>query len=270
MNPAGHESHVKGESLVVPTGFPSIDHALNGGLKTGSLSVIGGDYGAGTSTLTLDMALRHSRLTQRQAYCLSTQALADDLRLRCLELSADADSLELDTDVLPAPGERAGDSDVEALPRTLPLVETLLERCMDRIQAVVVSAAPGSLLVIDALEGLLERDHELEEALAWTLLTLKRAALHSGTAILLTAHLPGLDIQRADRRPRLSDFGLGGAVSAHADLVLGLFREELYDSDLGISGAAELHVLKDRRGAARFIDLYYDSDSLRFEDMLGG
>jgi replicative DNA helicase len=50
--------------------------------------------------------------------------------------------------------------------------------------------------------------------------------------------------------------------------VLGLYREELYEADLGISGAAELLLLKNRDGARGYVDLYFDSRYSRFEDVL--
>jgi replicative DNA helicase len=42
----------------VPTGFPSVDQLLGGGMRTGDLVVLGGDVGSGKSALALAMALR--------------------------------------------------------------------------------------------------------------------------------------------------------------------------------------------------------------------
>ena len=42
----------------VPTGFPSIDRLLGGGLRRRDLVVLGGDIGAGKSALALGLALR--------------------------------------------------------------------------------------------------------------------------------------------------------------------------------------------------------------------
>ena len=131
-------------------------------------------------------------------------------------------------------------------------------------------AAPHSesLVVVDPLEGLLDRDSGRDEALGYAVLSLKRLALRRNVALLLTTHLPRLDRDRHDRRPRLTDFGLGGAIGSHADLVMGLYREELYEADLGVTGAAELLLLKNRDGAKGYVDLYFDSRYSRFEDVL--
>src|SRR5213594_175432 len=45
----------------VPTGFPSIDRILGGGLRRRDLVVLGGDVGSGKSALALGLALRVAR-----------------------------------------------------------------------------------------------------------------------------------------------------------------------------------------------------------------
>jgi replicative DNA helicase len=96
---------------------------------------------------------------------------------------------------------------------------------------------------------------------------MKAAALRANCALLLLANC---DVDRAMSpvaRPRLADFGAHGAVQQHSDVVLALYREEMYDDARGIEGAAELHVLKNRHGATGYADLYFYKKWLRFEDM---
>jgi replicative DNA helicase len=57
-------------------------------------------------------------------------------------------------------------------------------------------------------------------------------------------------------------------VKQHSDVVLGLFREEMYEPSRGNEGATELAVLKNRSGGTGYVDLYFYSKWLRFEDML--
>ena len=53
-----------------------------------------------------------------------------------------------------------------------------------------------------------------------------------------------------------------------ADLVLAIYREEMYNPGGGVEGATELIVAKNRNGPTGFVDLYFHQHCMRFEDML--
>ena len=69
-------------------------------------------------------------------------------------------------------------------------------------------------------------------------------------------------------RPTLADFGALGAVPQLADVVLAVYREEMYAPGNGVEGATELIVRKNRNGSTGYVDLYFYKQWLRFEDML--
>jgi replicative DNA helicase len=97
---------------------------------------------------------------------------------------------------------------------------------------------------------------------------LKAVALDRQLACLVVSQLPGFRPDRDDPRPTLDDFGMLGAVKQHADVVLNLYREEMYNPGGGVEGATELIVGKNRNGPTGFVDLYFYRQWLRFEDML--
>jgi replicative DNA helicase len=123
-------------------------------------------------------------------------------------------------------------------------------------------------LVVDPLESLVLGRGPLEEEQAATVRELKGLAVRRDCAVLLVAHLARSVRERADPRPRLEDFGAAGAVRQHADVVLGLYREEQYHSDKDVDGAAEVHVLKNRNGTLGYADLFFYKRWLRFEDVV--
>ncbi|MDQ8159814.1 MAG: DnaB-like helicase C-terminal domain-containing protein [Gemmatimonadota bacterium] len=249
---------------LVPSHFPSIDRAIGGGFRRGDLVVMGGDDSAGASALALAIALR---ITPR-ALLLTGEMPAERAYERALAMGAKVplESLRLGvvTDVERA---RLGAAAVMLRDRA-PVIDTLTTGAISAVADALQGTPDAPLVVVDPLECLLARDAGRDEALGYAVLSLKRLALERNVVVLLTAHLPQLDQSRLDRRPRLTDFGLGGAIGTHADLVLGLYREELYEADLGVSGAAELRVLKHRDGATGYIDLYFDRRYCRFEDVL--
>src|SRR5512142_825028 len=75
----------------VPTGFPSLDKLLGGGLRRGDLIVLGGDVGSGKSALALAIALRVSQqgrstlfysgeMVVERALAIEGRTRIDDLR----------------------------------------------------------------------------------------------------------------------------------------------------------------------------------------------
>jgi len=239
----------------VPTGFPTVDKMLGGGLRTGDLVVLGGDVGSGKSALALGMAMRAA--TRGSVVRYYTTEMSPERayeRMLAIEGRARIDDL------------RHGALD--ELTRASVAAATLRMRDMalmvDRLPADIgdaLRAVDGLKLgVIDSLQGLPDGEDSVRR--------LKAAALDLGVALLVTAHLPGLDRTRQDPRPTLDDFGSLHAVKQHADIVLGVFREEMYGGGQAVEGATELLALKNRGGSTGYIDLYFYKQWLRFEDLL--
>lgn len=252
------------DASLVATGFPSLDRAIGGGFRRGDLIVLGGDVGAGTSSLALAIALRQTT----PALLLTTEMPTDRVYERALAGSARVSLESLRLGALDEPERVRLGAAALALREHAPVVERIGH---DGIAAVerAIDASPGAtLVVVDGLEALLDRETARDEALAFTVLALKRMALARDVALLLVCHLPDLERARQDLRPRLSDFGVRGAVGVHADLVFGLYRDEMYDPELIATGATELRVIKQRDGALGYVDLYFFAQWLRFEDVL--
>ncbi|WP_396207611.1 DnaB-like helicase C-terminal domain-containing protein [Gemmatimonas sp.] len=248
---------------LVATRFPSIDKALGGGIRRGELVVLGGDDSVGSSALALGIAIRGSD----RALFLSSEMQPERVYERALAMTARVSLEHIRLGAVDEEERARLAASALALRDQAPVVETFLQGGLTTIERAIEATPSAPLLVVDTLEGVLDRDHGQADALGFAVLALKRLAVTHQVAVLLTTHLPALDRERRDRRPRLSDFGMGGAVGAHADVVLGLYREEMYDFDHGVSGAAELLILKNRAGARGYVDLYFDTRYGRFEDV---
>ncbi|MCE2903212.1 MAG: DnaB-like helicase C-terminal domain-containing protein [Gemmatimonas sp.] len=249
---------------LVPSRFPSLDRALGGGFRRGDLVVVGGDDSAGTSALLLAIALR----LDARGLLLSTEVHAERVYERALAMSARVPLESIRLGVV-TEDERTRLAAAALLLRDrAPVVETVTAGGAEPVDRALEASPEVTVLLVDTLEGLLDRPEGHDEALAYTVLALKRLALRRHVVVVLAVHLRALARDRLDRRPRLTDFGLCGAIGTHADVVLGLYREELYEADLGVSGAAELLVLKHREGPRGYVDLYFDSRYGRFEDVL--
>lgn len=261
-------AEVPGDRDTIPSGFPSIDRILGGGLRRRDLVVLGGDVGAGKSSLALAIALRVAERGERAAVMsgemdeerMWERALAIEGRVRLDDLRRGALSDEARASV-GAAAVRLRERPVIWLPMAAGAFEEAGARIIN---------AGAAITVVDYLQLLppAAPTRELEEEMASAVRRLKEVAHAADTALLLAAQLPALDPARRDPRPTLDDFGALGAVKYHADVVLGLFREEMYQMHRGVEGATELIVAKNRHGATGFVDLYFYREWMRFEDMI--
>src|SRR5881275_1623600 len=69
----------------VPTGFPSLDKLLGGGLRRGDLIVLGGDVGSGKSAFALAVALRVAQ-QKRSAVFYSGEMIVERILERVLAI----------------------------------------------------------------------------------------------------------------------------------------------------------------------------------------
>lgn len=246
----------------VPTGFPSVDNLLGGGLRRGDLVVLGGDAGSGKSALALAIALRTCASGHRVLYCtgeMNAARVAE--RAVAMEARVSIDQLRRE------PGAQLVRETLVRLEQYLPQIHTVSQGKLATAAAVVRKTRPA-LTVLDPLTHLTQQAGVAGvQCSALDVLRLKDLARKTETAILAIAPLVFSPRGRPDGRPQVNDFG--AAIADHADVILGLFREELYDRDPRIKGATELHLLKNRSGpSGSFADLFFFGEWLRFEDVL--
>jgi replicative DNA helicase len=250
----------------IPTGFPSVDKLLGGGFRPGDLVVLGGDVACGKSALALAFAVRAAVGGHRAGFFSGEMTVERILeRVIAIEGRVQIDDLRRGTldDIARA---NAGAVAVR-LRDSLPVIERLPRGGVPGLIEFLDDIPTGDFIVVDSLPALVLGAGSRDEEMASAVHQLKAAAVERRKAILLTAPLPDLEM-RPDRRPVLDDFGVLGAVKQHADVVLALFREDLYEPSRDITGATELIVRKNRNGAIGYADLYFYAQWMRFEDML--
>lgn len=255
----------------VPTGFASLDKILGGGVRRRDLIVLGGDIGAGKSALALGVALRVAQQGLGVAF-LSGEMDEERLMERALAIEGRTTVDDLRAAKM-SDRTRAGIGGAAVRLRGLPLAmlplaaadfDTMAER-LDPLRQL-------ALVVVDYLQlvppprGLTRVTQDEDTALV--LRRLKALALERQVALLLVAQLPQFQAQRENPRPTLEDYGVLGALKQHADVILSIFREEMYRPGGGVEGATELIVAKNRNGPTGFVDLYFYRRWMRFEDML--
>lgn len=209
---------------VVPTGFPSVDEVLVGGLRTGTLTVLVGEGGVGVSSLVSNIAVnaafagcRSLLLTHTEYVLANERILASVARVGVDDFERAAFRDESWPNILCAT------NDLSYLDMSVGPMSSSVDELMDSITH-FVSAGDGdssSLIVVDGFDDVSDGDG--------LIFGLKDLAARRNVAVLLTAHFPpSLFGPRAgiDRRIRLEhlyrDDSLMQLVQ-RADVVLGLY-----------------------------------------------
>jgi replicative DNA helicase len=252
----------------IACGFPSLDKMLGGGFRRGDLTILGGDAGSGKSALALAFALRAAAQGARTAF-LSTEMTIERLLERIIAIEARTRIDDLRQGALDEMTRANAGAVAVKLRERLPILELVPPARIKPLPAFIDELPDVDLMVIDSLSGLASGDSAvaLDQELAVFVRELKRTALDREVALIATAPLPHLGA-RDDRRPTLDDFGAFGSVKQLADIVLALFREDMYQPGRDIAGATELLVRKNRNGPTGYVDLYFYAQWMRFEDML--
>jgi len=249
----------------IATGFPSLDRMLGGGLRGGDLIVLGGDVGSGKSAFALAIAMRAAQ--QRTAVTFYSGEMSTDRLLEralAIEGRVRVDDLRVGVvnDLARASVGAAAVRLRDVMPRFDVIPADGLTGLVDDF-----SRARLDLGIVDSLQSLARGERAMDEEIADAVRRLKTIAVQQNIAILATSQLPQLSA-RDDRRPQLDDFGALGAVKHHADVILALFREDMYDRRRDLEGATELFVRKNRNGSTGYVDLYFYAQWMRFEDMV--
>jgi replicative DNA helicase len=249
---------------LVTTGYPSLDRLLAGGLRRGELAVLIGDAGAGKTAMALGIAIR-AAVAGYQVLILTHESSVERCWERLVTAESGVTQIAIRTGVLP---NGAGDALKSAadvlrrLPITVERAPNSASALGERLDAGVLPA----LVIVDGLAAIDQPPRPVAEAHAQVIRYTKRVAVDQDVAILLTAPMLSDRTLALPPRPTLSD--APGTAAAVADVVLGVFREALYDDAPDVAGAFEVHVLKHRAAPATFTDLYIEPGAGLVEDLI--
>lgn len=96
---------------------------------------------------------------------------------------------------------------------------------------------------------------------------LKQLARELNVPILALSQLSRAVETRASKVPMLSDLRESGSLEQDADVVLFIYREELYEPETDKKGIAEIHIAKHRNGPVGVIPMRFDASTTKFSDL---
>lgn len=130
----------------------------------------------------------------------------------------------------------------------------------------VMGQAPLSLIVVDYLQLMntgRRMDNRVQE-IGIISRSLKGLARELNIPVLALSQLNRSLENRQDKRPQLSDLRASGSLEQDADVVMFIYREEVYDKDA--PPVAEIMIAKHRQGPTGTVSLRFDKESASFSE----
>lgn len=260
------------------TGLRDLDARLGGGMRGGQLVIVAGRPSMGKTALALGIAESGAEAGEPSMF-FTQEMVGEELTARSLSR---ASGLSLDK-ILDGSkfGHASGDPDwtmlthgVGKLAELRLLIDETAGISLPEIQARARAAKRKyglGLIVVDYL-GLMAATQGANrtEQVGANSRGLKTLAKQLNVPIVLLAQLSRKCEERTNKRPMMSDLRDSGEIEQDADVILFLYRDEVYNPDSADRGTAEINVAKQRNGPTGIVRAAYFGERTMFADLAPG
>ncbi len=264
-----------GQLRGLPTGFVDLDNIL-AGLQASDLVILAARPSVGKTTLALDIA-RHVAISQKKpvgifSLEMSKEQLVD--RLLCSQAGVDLWRMRTgrlsdreDSDDFP----RIGEAMAQLSEAPLFIDDSASANVMEiRTKARRLQAEHGlGFLLIDYLQLMQSsgRSESRVQEVSEITRALKAIARELNVPVLALSQLSRSVEARTPPIPKLFDLRESGSIEQDADVVLFIYREDLYKPDSPRKRVADIIVAKHRNGPTGQVELFFDERRVRFQNL---
>ncbi len=267
----------QGSVTGVPTGFDDLDERTSG-FQPGDLIIVAGRPSMGKTAFSLNVAENVALDTKKAVAVFSMEMGATQLATRMIGSVGRLDQHRM----------RNGNLEDEDWAR----LTTALGKLNDapifidegaglssfdvRARARRLHRQTGGLglIVVDYLQLMSGTSGRVSENRATEISeisrSLKSLAKELDVPVVALSQLNRSVEQRPDKRPVMSDLRESGAIEQDADLILFIYRDEVYNPDSEYKGTAEIIIAKQRNGPIGRVRLTFLGQHTRFENFSSG
>lgn len=263
--------HSKDPITGLSTGFKDLDDKTSG-LQAGDLIIVAGRPSMGKTTFAMNIAENAAISTKKPVLVFSMEMPGESLAMRMMSSLGRIEQHKV----------RTGKLEEEDWPRITSAVSVLSEARLfiddtsalspadvkTRARRLMKEEGQLGLIVLDYLQlmqinGFREnRTAEISEISR----SLKAVAKELNVPFVALSQLNRSLEQRTDRRPVMSDLRDSGSIEQDADLIMFIYRDEVYHENSRDKGIAEILIAKHRNGPTGKVRLTFMGKYTRFEN----
>jgi len=255
----------------VPTGYLKLDE-MTSGLQGGDLIIIAGRPSMGKTALALNIAEHVAVGNGLPVAIFSMEMSSSQLATRMLGSIARVDQHKMRTG-------RISDKEWSDLTEAMAKLHdtpiyidesgalTALE-VRARARRLKREFSKLGLVVIDYLQLMAASSQGENRATEISEISrsLKAMAKELDAPVIALSQLNRALEQRPNKRPQMADLRESGAIEQDADLILAIYRDEVYNPESPEKGTAEVNILKQRNGPIGTVRLTFLGQYTRFEN----
>ena len=254
----------------VPTGFIDLDKILSG-LQPSDLIIVAGRPGMGKTGLALSIAKNAAQTHKKHVAVFSLEMSNEQLVQRLISQETGIDSQRLRTGKIEENEWPLFTHAIEVMSDTriflddTPAITPLQLRTKCRRLHLEYRL---DLIIVDYLQlmsGDTRNDNRVQEV-SYISRNLKILARELSVPVLAAAQLSRAVEQRSDKKPVLSDLRESGSLEQDADIVMFIYRPEVYEDDPAKENIAEIIIAKHRNGPTGTLQLIFRKNIAKFEN----
>lgn len=255
----------------LPTGFKDLDE-MTSGMQAGELVIVAGRPSMGKTSFAMNIVEQVVISGKQPVLVFSMEMPGDALAIRMLSSLGRLDQHKVRTGKLNDADWSRINSAVALLSEKPLFIDDSASLSPGEVRArarrVAREQGQLGLIVIDYLQLMRVAGNTENRAveIAEISRSLKALAKELKVPVVALSQLNrGLE-QRPDKRPIMSDLRESGSIEQDADLILFIYRDEVYNKDSSDKGTAEIIIGKQRNGPIGMIKLTFLGQLTRFEN----
>ncbi len=256
------------ELIGISSGYKDLDD-ITSGLQPADLIVLAARPSMGKTALALNIA-SHVALKQKETvFFFSLEMSKEQIAMRIMSTEAEINSKELRLGKLSSPQWESiakVTKEISEAPFYISDVSSMSIIDIISLARAVAVNNPPKLIIIDYLQLIrsMNKNFNREQEIAEISRSLKSLARTLNVPVIAVSQLNRGPESRANKRPNMADIRESGAIEQDADLILFLYRDEVYNTNSLDKNIAELIISKHRNGEIGTVKLAFAPNFTRF------